>query len=101
MPRRKESDVMEQSSADRWAALYERTANRLQNAEMEIRRLEERIRWLQTHAADWKAVALGCQTTYGRKSLHSEASYASEHTAHPDACTMDATARYHGSNDYS
>ena len=65
--------------------LYESAAERASQAESKIRQLEKRIWQLEQEVLDWKAVALGCQTTYGKKSLHSEASYASEHTNRTDA----------------
>ena len=52
---------MEQTTADRWAALYERTSDRLHSAELEIRRLEKRILQLQEDVSDWKAMALRMQ----------------------------------------
>ena len=66
----------------RLLALYESAAERASQAESTIRILERRIWRLEQEVSGWMAVALGCQTTYGRKSLHSEASYASEHTDH-------------------
>ena len=41
--------------ADRWAALYESAAERASKGEREIKRLQERIRQLEQHLADWKA----------------------------------------------
>ena len=63
---------MEQNTALRWAALYESTAERASQAESTIRGLEKRIRQLEQEVLDWKAVALGCQTTYRPKSTQAD-----------------------------
>ena len=63
-------EVMEQNTTLRWAALYESAAERASQAESKIRSLEERVLQLEQQVLDWKAVALGCQTTYGRRPSH-------------------------------
>ena len=60
--------------ADRWAALYESAAERASKGEREIKRLQERIRQLEQHVADWTARCHAlCHTTSGNSFSRSEA----------------------------